>query len=104
MKLKWNKRKHPIDADKQEKLMDEIDKQVEEEYGYAPQTYYWKIKWPRWQWVCWEDDKQEKARFSIIYPHSGIGWKMYELYDGEETYRFKTLKEAKQKAEELSVV
>jgi len=47
----------------------------------------------KWQWIS--------ERFSIIQP-SIATFKAYELYDGEDIYRFDTLKECKQKAEELN--
>lgn len=48
----------------------------------------------KWQWLA------EGEEFSIISPSKST-FESYELFDGEDIYRFATFKEAKQKAEEL---
>ena len=80
--IKWIKRPHPIFGE-----------------GGAEFEIHALIKttFPKWQWVGGFDQ-----RYSIIEP-SDISMNLWELFDREEIYRFKTLEEAQEKANNLFI-
>jgi len=75
--MKWTKKPHPVWADVK---------------GVEGLTILAKLM-PQHQW--------RSGDYSIISP-SEISSGTYELFDGGETYRFDSLKEAQIKAEELN--
>lgn len=82
MKLKWKKQAHALWGEgKKEEII---------------RTIVPSMHWPKDQWLSGE--------FSIIYPRPDISSTppRYELFDGDEVWIFDTLKEAKEKAEQLN--
>ncbi len=80
--IKWTKRVHPAFGS----------------YPHSMKGLLGKCPVGKWQWLSLDKDK----KFSIISP-SMATFGNFELFDGEEVYRFETLKEAKEYAETLFI-